>query len=259
MRQRTKKLTDPIPMSRLAPEPRGAVGYGFAQRLAGMFKLSELCVLSETGQNAHSSIGDDKFKRIAAHGVGGKSGVDPTAVGIDVVLQFSQCAKKFFNKSSRHIVRCCGIFSVFGPLLPERLIAGLRIVTKQWENARDVVDPVAGDRAFIERAIYHSDETRVERDSAISVWQEAAGHGQLDQRTNSSRFSDADTSCLRKSAGDGLPEQIVSILKAALNFACRLHAVLANPYCSVLQHNPITAPRPSFATPEAPSTGYRIG
>ncbi|RKE79917.1 hypothetical protein [Rhizobium sp. AG855] len=240
MRQRTKKLTDPIAMSRLAPEPRGAVGYGFTQRLARMLKLCELGVLSEACQNTPSSIGNNKLKRIATYCIGGKPGVNPAAMGIDVVLELPQRTKKTFNKSSRNIARGCGILRAFGPLIPERLIVGLRVVTEQGENARDVINPVTGNGAVIQCLIHHPDETRFERHGSICVWQEAASHGQFNQRTNSSRFSDADVAGLWKSARDSLPKQIISILKAALNVTCRLHAVLANPpmLFFATQHNP---------------------
>ncbi|PDT43819.1 hypothetical protein CO661_32915 [Sinorhizobium fredii] len=240
MRQRTKKLTDSIAMSRFAPEPRGAVRYGFAERLARMLKLCELGVLSEACQNAHSSISNNKLKRSATYSIGGKPGIDLAAMDIDVVLELPQRTKKTFNKSSRYIVGRCGIFGAFGPLIPERLILGLRVVTEQGENARDVVYPVASDNAVIERLIHHADETRFERYGPICVWQEAASHGQFNQRTNSSRFSDTNIACLRKSARDSLPKQIISILKAALNITCRLHAALANPpmLYSAKQHKP---------------------
>ncbi len=240
MRQRTKKLTDPIAMSRLAREPRGAVGYGLAQRLARMLELSELRVLFEAGQNSHTSIGNDELKRIATYSVGGKPAIDPAAMGIDVVLELPQRTKKALNKSSRHITRGCGILGALGPLIPERLIAGLRVVTEQGENARNVVDPVTGDGAVIECLIHHADETRFERHGPICVWQETASHGQFNQRTNSSRFSDVNVAGLRKSARDSLPKQIISILKAALNITRRPHAVLANPLMlySATQHKP---------------------
>ncbi|WP_018240692.1 hypothetical protein [Ensifer sp. BR816] len=239
MRQRPKKLTDPIAMSRLAPEPGGPVGYGFAERLARMLKFCELGVLSEACQYAHPCVGNDKLKRVATYSVRDKTGVDPAAVVIDIVLQFSQCPKKSFDKSSRHIVRRC-VLRVFGPLIPERLIAGLRIVAEQWENPRDFVDTAAGNGTLIERLIHHAYETRFERYGAISVWQEASGHGQFNQRTNSSRFSNADTPCLGKPARDSLPKQIISIFKTALNIACPLHAVLGNPpmLYSAIQHYP---------------------
>ncbi len=247
MRQRTKKLTDPIAMSRLAPEPRGAVGYGFAQRLARMLKLCELGILSEACQNAHSSIGNNKLKRIATYGICGEPGVDPAAVGIDVVLELPQRTKQTFNKSARHIARACGILRAFGPLIPERLIVGLRVVTKKGENACNVINPVTGDGAVIECLIHHADKTRFERHGPICVWQEAASHSQFDQRSNSSRFSDADVADLGKSARDSLPKQIISILKAALNITCRLHAVLANPpkLYSAIQHKPYIQDTPS--------------
>ncbi|WP_085421384.1 hypothetical protein [Xaviernesmea oryzae] len=240
MRQRTKKLTNPIAMSRLAPEPRGAVGYGFSQRLARMLKLCELGVLSEACQNAHSSIGNNKLKRIATYSIGGKPGIDPAAMGIDVVQELPQRTKKTFNKFSRHIARGGGILRAFGPLIPERLILGLRVVTEQGKNARNIVNPVTGDGAVVECMIHHADETRFERHGPICVWQEAASHGQFNQRTNSSRFSDADVAGLRKSARDSLPKQIISVLKAALNITCRLHAVLANPpiLYFAMQHKP---------------------
>jgi hypothetical protein len=229
MRQSTKKLTDAVAVSRLATEPGCAIRKSCAEGLARILKVRKFRVLLKARKDAQAGISNDKLEGAVTHSIGDEPCFNAAAVRIHIILQLPQCAKQPFNKPTRKITSRSSILGMLGPLIPKRLILGGGVVPGQGEYASNITHPVAGYGALVERLVHHVHKSRFERDSFVSVGKNTPRHREFHQRTNSSGALHANASILGEAFGSGLPKQIVSVFKTAINITRCLHALPANP------------------------------